>query len=468
MSITLYTPATGFPDLEVKIAYGLARVGIEAAGLDKVSLNNEGGFYSIKINDDKIEKLNGAFNLICRKVLSSKYIPFSTPGITGRSAESIPIAPEETFNLNKYNKIAVLRENRKPENVCGHEGLSVGNIIGFTTSTSYHHTRDGVDVSIQQNMPRRPTNPKNICKTCALLSLLGTWYATFIFNLYDKEVIVIPIPKGDLNGNRLQEIFSLQHQIRKDHLSLKVPQTLIPLIFLSKLPSSADILKNFDLFIGVLGRQQGYHVDGLFLIPIERYLDYLHKTPFNIAIVDKLIRKELYASLIELNKSIYLFDRDALLNFSRLYVKETSDNNYINLLYPETAKYLLKEVAMIKNEFIENKAILSLARTLRYFIKERKYGYADDIRNARKDSRDFEETIAKMLREGELRRVQQEQDKKSGKRIDNWIHMPNEDDVKEVFRLANNDFESTKLALVMLAFSFPTTGDKGEKAEVNN
>jgi len=28
--ITLYTPATGFPDLEAKIAYGLARIGIEA------------------------------------------------------------------------------------------------------------------------------------------------------------------------------------------------------------------------------------------------------------------------------------------------------------------------------------------------------------------------------------------------------------------------------------------------------
>ena len=28
--ITLYTPATGFPGLEVKIAYGLARVSIES------------------------------------------------------------------------------------------------------------------------------------------------------------------------------------------------------------------------------------------------------------------------------------------------------------------------------------------------------------------------------------------------------------------------------------------------------
>jgi len=454
MSLTFYTPATGFPDLETKIAYGLARVGIEVAGLDEVSLNNEGGFFSIKINEDEIEKVNEVFTLICRKILSSKYIPFSTPGITGRSAESIPMAPEEIFSLNKYNEIAVLRENRKSENLCGHEGISVGNIIGFAASTSYHHTRDGIDVSIQQNIPRRPTNPKNICKTCALLALLGTWYGTFIFDLYDKEVIVVPISKGDIKGNKLQEIFSLQHQIRRVQFGLKTPRTLIPLIFLSKIPSSADILQQFDLFIGVLSRQQGYHVDGLFLIPIEQYLDYLQKSPFNIAVVDKLIRKELYGALVELNKAIYLSDRNSLLNFSRLYVKETSDNNYINLLYPETAKYLLKEIAMIGQNIIENPSLASLASTLRYFIKQRKYGYADDIRNSRKNSREFEETIAKMLREGKLRLEQKEK-----------IHLPTEAEIKEVFRLANEDFEATKTAIVVLAFSFPSKPDEQENKE---
>lgn len=117
---------------------------------------------------------------------------------------------------------------------------------------------------------------------------------------------------------------------------------------------------------------------------------------------------------------------------------------------------------MISQDIIENPALQSLARTLRYFIRERKYGYADDIRNARKDSRDFEETIAKMLREGELRRVQQEQDKKAGKKIENWIHLPKESEIQEVFQLANEDFEATKTALVILAFSFPV----GVKEEV--
>lgn len=431
--ITLYTPATGFPDLETKIAYGLARVGIEAFEVGKVEILNSGGFYVIIIDVDEseLDKLEGTFNLLCTRLLSSSYIPFSTPGISGRSAGSIPMTEDEIFSLDKYKSMLYNAANRKSENVCKHQNNSTGNIIGFATSTSYHHKRDGIDISIQQNIPRRPTNPKNICKTCALLSLLGTWYASFIFNISDREIIVIPILKTRITGAKLQEIFALQHQIRKSWINQGIPQVLIPMIFLSKIPSSADILEGFDLFIAVLSRQQGYHVDGLFLIPVENYLKFIKETPYNIATIDIMLRREAYGSLQELNNAIYYQYKTSLSKFARLYVQETSTDNRVNLLYPETAKYLLKEVAMISTEIIENRALGSLARTLRYFIREKKYGYADDIRNARKESKDFEETIAKMLKEGELRRVQQEQDKERGKKIDNWIHLPKDEDIKK-------------------------------------
>ncbi|MCX7914503.1 MAG: hypothetical protein N2511_07960, partial [Thermodesulfovibrionales bacterium] len=83
--ITLYTPATGFPDLETKIAYGLARVGIESFGMDKVCVINKAGFYEVNINVDigLFGKFENTFNLICQRLLSSPYIPFKTPGITG-------------------------------------------------------------------------------------------------------------------------------------------------------------------------------------------------------------------------------------------------------------------------------------------------------------------------------------------------------------------------------------------------
>lgn len=460
MSITLYTPATGFPDLEAKIAYGLARVGIEAFGMEKVSIQDSGGFYTvtIDIHENEFSSLENTFNLLCKRLLSSSYIPFSTPGIAGRSADSIGVTENEIFSLDIYKSIVFNAENRKSENVCRHGNKSVSNIIGIAVSTSFHNKRDGLDVQLQYKnpkdktspkLPRRPTNPKNICKSCALLSLLGTWYASFIFSIADREVIAVPIPKVKITGSTLQEIFALQHQIRKNWFNQEIPQVLIPMILLSKIPSSADILEGFDLFVAVLSRQQGYHVDGLFLIPIENYLDFIRQTPYNIATIDILLRKEAFNSLQELNNAIYNCEITSLPKFARLYVQETSTNNFTNLLYPETSKYLLKEVAMISSEIIENTALGSLARTLRYFIRQKKYGYADNIRNARKESKDFEDTIAKMLREGRLRLEQKE-----------MIHLPTDEEMKEVFRLTNQDFDKTKTALVILAFSFPARAEE--------
>jgi CRISPR type I-A-associated protein Csa5 len=453
--VTLYTPATGFPDLEIKIAYGLARVAIEA-GYEPVIVPN-GGFYGINI-EGEIVKLNNTFNILAKRILCSDYIPLNTPGITGGSASTIQVKDSEYFDIGIFTNIVEIAEHKKSEPFCRHNVKNrVSNVLGFTASatTGVLCKRDGIDITFYQRQPRRPTEPRDICKTCALLALLGMWYASFIFSVADKEVIVIPIPNQELTGYKLQEIFALQHRVRKQSFK-NIPQILIPLVFLSKIPSSADILKEFDLFIAVLSRQQGYHVDGIFLIEIEHYLDYIRQTSFNIATIDRLLMNEAYKALNELNNSIYYRRADSLLKFARLYVQETSTNNWTNLLYLETTNYLLKEVGMIPPNIIENKALQSLARTLRYFIRERKYGYADDIRNARKESRDFEETITKMLREGELRRVQQEQDRQVGKEVKNWIYLPKEDEIKEVFRLANEDFESTKLALVMLAFSLPS------------
>jgi CRISPR type I-A-associated protein Csa5 len=162
-----------------------------------------------------------------------------------------------------------------------------------------------------------------------------------------------------------------------------------------------------------------------------------------------MLQREAFGALQELNKIIYHKNLSSLLVFPRLYSQETSTNNFVNLLYPETAKYLLKEVAMIRQDIIENQAIGSLARTLRYFVRDRKYHYADDIRNARQESKAFEETIAKMLREGRLRRGQKEE-----------IHLPTENEMKEVFRLANEYFEDVKTTLVILAFSFSSKAEE--------
>ncbi|MBW1668764.1 MAG: type I-A CRISPR-associated protein Csa5 [Deltaproteobacteria bacterium] len=466
--ITLYTPATGFPDLEAKIAYGLARVGLETYGVDKVTIQNDGGFYKVTFLDEgETDLLDQNFNLLCRRLLSSPFIPFNTPGIGGRSANSIALDEDQIFSLKQYLSIQHAIANRKNENVCKHKSRSTGNVIGLTALTSFHNKRDGLDVIAQRKnprdksspkLPRRPTNPKNICKSCALLALLGTWYASFVFNVADREVISIPIPRGRVRGTKLRELSALQHQVRRLWINQKVPQSLIPFMFLGQIPSSARILDGFDLFMATLsgGGSRAYRVDGIFLITIDSYLKFLRANSYNIASIENMKRREAFGALQCLNDIIYYGKKDVLPKFARLYCQQTSsrDNKWMSMLYPETAFYLLKEVAMIDPGIIQNEAIASLARTLRYFVREKKYGYADSIRNARKESKDFEETVAKMLREARLRLEQNEK-----------IHLPTDDEMKEIFRLADKDFDKTKTALVILAFSFQARSEENIETE---
>lgn len=464
--ITLHTPATGFPDLEIKIAYGLARVGIEA-GYEPVIVPQK-GFYTVLIAG-KLEKLNKTFNTVARRILGSNHIPRNTPGITGSSADTIQVKGSDNLDIGIYSSVVEFAEHRVSEKFCRHKVKEkVSNVLGFTASatTGVLCKRDGIDITLYKGQPRRPTEPRNICKTCGLLAMLGIWYSSFIFNIADKEVIVIPLPTKKVSSSELQNIFSIQHQIRKEKLGQKIPEVLIPIWLLSKIPSVSEILDGFDLFIAILSRQQGYHVDGISIISLNNYFNFLKKNSYNVASIDIMFKKKAFGALQNLNHALYYKNKSLLPKFARLYVQETSTDNWVNLLYPETTKYLLKEVAMIDSKIIENPALGSLARTLRYFIRERKYGYADAIRNAKKETKEFEETIAKMLREAELRRVQQEQDKKQGKKIENWIYIPKEEEIKEVFRLSNEDFEGTKTALVMFAFSFPSKGEDKYNQEI--
>jgi len=450
--ITLYTPATGLPDLEAKIAYGLARVGIEAFGIKNVLVKNEGGFYSVVINGD-MHELNRSFNLIIRRLLSSEFIPANTPGISGRSATRVVVGEGESFALDHYQNIEITLKNTPSENLCRHNLQSIGNIIGFASSTSYHKKRNGINVSIQR-VPRRPTNPKKLCKTCGLVSLLGEWYATFFFNIADREVVVVPILKDETTGTKLQEIFSLQHFLRKEWIRQEIPQTLIPMVTLSKIPSASDILKGFDLFIAVLSRPQGYHVDGLYLIEIDKYLNFLADNPFNIAIIDIMLIRKAFNALQELNDAIYFKKKEAMLKFPRIYVQETSTSNWVNLLYPETTKYLLKEVAMINEEVIKNRAVRSIARTLGYFVWNKdyqNYSFADGLRSA-KTHREVRQIFEKLLREAKLR-YDQEINKEGG----SPPHLPHPDDIEEINRLMQRDqrlFEEVKTTLYLLAFSW--------------
>ena len=355
----------------------------------------------------------------------------------------------------------------KRNKFCGHEDIiSFGGRTGLILLSSFHagkpYFRDRRNDTF--NLP--------LCETCGYLEVLGL--NSFGFNIQmgvgkiRKYAVVLPIPKIVLTYTNLQILLSLQKTLHNFWLSDVQHLRTFTIGLLAKVPSISDIVNDlqiaFHLSLVSKDKKGDTVVEQIAFINTLPFSKFISHSPYNSATVDKLLGcskiHPKVSSLIEITNILEHGGKSSLPKLARLYVQETSSNNFKNLLYQETAKYLLKEVAMIKQEIIENPALGSLARTLRYFIRKQKYGYADDIRNARKESRDFEETIAKMLREDELRRVQQEKDKKQGKKIENWIILPKEQEIKEVFRLANEDFESTKTALIILTFSFPTRAEE--------
>jgi len=468
MAITLYTPATGFPDLEVKIAYGLTRVSIES-GFEPIIIPQK-GFYQIEIKNFSSDKFRESFFMFLNRLLSVN--KFYDLGVKARYKNKYSVTEKVFKEIQKllqnygFEQIFSLRQisdfNFKKETFCRHKDIKkFGGSSGLILLSSFHagkpYFRDKIFDKFNLNL----------CEICGYLAVLGLYSFGFIIQMGSgknkKYMITLPIPEKEIGINQLYVLMSIQKRLHNFWLSDLLPMKTFLIGLLAKVPSLNDIINElqlqFHLTLVSKDNQGDTVVEQTAFVDTLSFSRYISVSPYNIVTVENLlgnyIKKPKVSSLIELVASLDNFDRNSLLKFARLYVQETSTNNWTNLLYLETTKYLLKEVAMIKKEIIENPALQSLARTLRYFIKERKYGYADDIRNARKDSRDFEETIAKMLREGELRRVQQEQDIQAGKKVKNWIYLPKEDEIKEVFRLANEDFESTKLVLVMLAFSSP-------------
>lgn len=93
--LTLYTPATGFPDLEVKIAYGLARVGIEAGCETQVVPLK--GFYQVDYNACSLNKVNHSFLTILKRYLT--YDRFYDLGVKAKDKTKYPAKGETTKRI---------------------------------------------------------------------------------------------------------------------------------------------------------------------------------------------------------------------------------------------------------------------------------------------------------------------------------------------------------------------------------
>lgn len=459
--LKLSTPNTGYPDLELKIAYGLARLALETFPTAEIKIRRLHGFYEIEIHIPEYEtnsfetKIEKAFQTIKARRISYKPL-MQTPGFQSGTVKSIMknTLMEATLNPSNYLNPVLFKSNSEGD-VCGHDNKKIGAVIGLTTCTSYHHSRNLIDKAPKDKKIQRPTNPKKICITCALLAILGEWYSALIFKVSNstaiRHVVALPLPKAGtpVSKGELHQIFALQHLVKNVNISnpdLTLSEISIPLILFSQYPSLASVLENFDMLVSIITRRsRSFKVESFVHVPLASYIKFIENSPFNVSVVKTMNRKAASKSLQELAEVLRFANLSSLLKFVRNFTLETSYDNYTNLLPLKTAAYLLGEVGKMKESEIFSPEIQSMAKTMRYFVMNKQYYYADEIRNA-KDYKHLMEILGKMLREA----------RKEKEKTD-LVHIPTEEEVIRLINAsqADENFKKIKLALYVLAFAMP-------------
>lgn len=447
--ITLYTPATGYPELEAKLAYGLARVGLECS--DDVTIRPQPAFYEVSIDADETA-VDEALVTLAARSLGGEHQYFGQPGIQPRWAPNYPLEPEAARGL-LVNCAYCSAPGRSGlgDMMCGHAevgewGGSKGFILVASASVGKPAKRDRVGTR----------NNLRLCRLCGLLVMLATHnfvFQTSIGQQNAKRAVMTPIPARTIETPALVEMQSAQKLTPARIARSDVPAVTVPLAFLASFPHAARLLSETDCTLHTVvfdpsARDRVISTQFSAVRGIARFVD---ASPFNAATVEWLTSpaQPVVDPLMQLARLLGESDarvrRRLAAAFARGYVTGGSPDDP-RLLYPVTAYHIGEEMLMIPAEIMRNESIASVASALRHFVIERNYGYVDSVRNARYEGHELERTLTQMLRQMQVHRVA----KKQGA----WL--PDDTQVAEVIMLASESeeqFENVKLALTLLALS---------------
>ncbi len=452
----LYTPCTGFVDLEAKIAYGLARLGIEATG--EAQIVPRQGFFEVHVPCDTDEPLRRALYTLASRMLAAEHV-FFLPGIQPRYRKQFPAADghgvkpvyQEAQLAQLYHPAAMTGKVAFRSMMCGHEQVEpYGGKTGLILATSPH-----AGMPTKRDSVHSGTNLK-LCTVCGALAVLALHSVCFQLALGPRTerrtAVLTPLPLDEVDGHLLLALHAAQGSASGTWLSGHLPATSIPLAFLARFPHVADLMAEaeFALHCVIFDPSARDRICGTQYAGARPFARFISASSFNVACMQRLLgTNPKIETLVQaermLTSAALHARRGHASSFARAYAKEvqTPDKKPI-LLYARTAEHILEEVCMIPKEIVHNPSVRSVASTIRYFVRNGNYGYVDSIRNARKETHRLEETLAAMLREAQTR---------SRAESEAMVWIPTEDEVSEVISLANEQFDEVKLALALLGLS---------------
>jgi len=471
--ITLQTPGTGFDDFESRIALGLCRVALDCVEPDKVTLEESFDRYLVHVDIDEAKKEDLAKSLgwWCLRLLSNEDFLGQKIGLRPRWREQqskgianfgMDAQKEQAFKeiFQKY-----LDENQRmrkgsQDSCCGHGYQKEEKIFGALEEV----------FSPQLGQPpkrNKVTNQKtlDLCPSCGILGLLGTASFQLIISLrrtgttVKEKYFMMPRFKGKINGETLLGYIATVKHIRPSLYDVPANSAILALLssypHLSRVMQTANKTELYPTFFisradtGGNVRRYG-HFEEKAVGNEVLFLGNKDFGSYNVALAQRAYRRaEDKPELLGLlSKTLQFKQPQDAVSFYREYASVTEGKA---LVYKESTRFITKEVLKMEEKLIDDPNIGAVASMLRFFVRERKFGYVDNLRSSRSPE-EFEKHVLSALRDAASIHSKPEDTKTPDEKK---LRLPNETNIREFLRLLQGGkFEDVKTLVCLLAFSY--------------
>ena len=351
--LELYTPFTGLPDLEAKIAFGLVYIARQTPLVEPKDIRIEPlrGYYDIQIETDEPQKVlndldralrDVSIRRLCEYVL--RRIPGMQPKYIETYIEHIEGLKDEKKLINLYQQSSLTkRELKAPSTICGHKARTKmpGAILALSPSIGkLWLRRDGFE---------KWENIK-VCRCCFALALLGFTQYVPIFNVGKppaiRWVILTPLPKEVLDGEELDLLASAIKSPPIERIAANIPCATLLLSIFAYHSHLAEVLshKEYAIHIASLSMDRVWKTTGSTIMDVAPLVEFIRASSFNAAtvinMIDAIRRGKGKVEAIELlNRLLLTRDKRSRTSLFRRFARTYAE---INLLYPDTAKYLTR------------------------------------------------------------------------------------------------------------------------------
>ncbi|MBW1716488.1 MAG: hypothetical protein JRJ77_11815 [Deltaproteobacteria bacterium] len=456
-----YTPGTGLPDFEMRIALGLCGAALNSVKPEKIRLIEEFDRYLIKIDEESNianSLMTKALGWLCQNRLSDQSLLLRIPGFRRRHIDN------QSSKLADFGKKLLSTggdlNNVFVENVRGRKG-SHATACGHKYPKAKKITDAILPLSPQLGKPPKRNssilNPPGIplCPYCVATSIAGTVYFQMNVNINNPDrskkerFFFLPHFRGESTGEQLAIYLAVAKHLSGNLENIPASTALIVLLSLYPhlIDSFHDSVSSF--FVGRAESsgnvtRYGYQAEQSASIEFP-----FLKDVYNRALVQDCYRSNERSRLLSLfTDSLHNLEEKSALDFARTYVGVKEGK----MMLPwATTEFFIKEAFNMDKSLLEGDkfdVIKKVSDMLQYFVRERNFGYVDNLRKAR-DADEFAKLLLDAQREAQSGMLDPKKQAKP--------YLPGQSTIQNMLLLVNDNekqFHSVQTLVALLAFTY--------------